>query len=190
MAQRRRIFNLLKPIEPPLTAWDKVYLWIANRARVVILITELLISLAFVGKVIEDTNAKNKEKMIDKIATELKFYAIEQEPFFRNIQRKGGDYIKLWNKSSGYYPILTEILSYIPNLPSDLTVRISDKRVAIFGNESLTTLKQLEEAMKKSKTFSTVYIDTLSLEQQQILEKKAQYVLVADVDNFYRSPIQ
>ncbi len=189
MAQRRKIFNLLKPIEPPLTAWDKVYLWIVNRARVVILITELLISFAFVGKVIEDTSAKNKEKMVDKLVSELKFYAVEQEPFFRNIQRKGGDYIKVWNSSSGYYSILNEIYSYIPDLPSDLTVRISDNRVSIFGNESLSTLKTLEEAMKKSKTFTAVFIDTLSLEQQQILEKKAQYVLVADIDNFFRKPI-
>ena len=174
----KRVFNLLKPLEPPLSLWDKIYNWILKRARVVILVAELIIVVAFVGKVIEDTNARNKDKQIENTQNELRFYSAEIEPGIRKIQTLSNNYMILWNNSSSHKKILNEIYSYIPNLSSELTVKIDGNKVSIFGYSDLSAIRDLENSLKNSDSFSVVYIDTLTLEQQEIIENKGQYVLI------------
>src|SRR5688572_23715853 len=102
-------FNLLKPLPSPKTAWDKIYDWVLGRARIVILITIILIALAFIAKVVVDTDAKNKDKSIDTLTTRLQFYATSSEPVFRTFSAKTDNYIKVWNGSSGISAAVTEI---------------------------------------------------------------------------------
>lgn len=186
---KQRTFNLLRPVEPPPTIWDKVYTWIVINARIVILITELLIAFAFLGKIIEDTAAKNKDKQIEKERTELSFYSAEKEPLFRSIQDKVEQYEILWNSSSSYSDVLNEIYSYVSNSGSDVTIRINKSKVSVFGYVDLTALKELESAMKNSKTFENVYLDNLSLEKKEIQLEKGQYALIATLKNYKRVPL-
>ncbi|MBE0573852.1 hypothetical protein IH575_03045, partial [Candidatus Dojkabacteria bacterium] len=113
MMEKKRIFNLLKPVQPPPSFWDKFYNWILTRARVVILITELLIVAAFVGKVIVDTQARTKDEEIQNLRAENSFYATEREPIFRDFQRRDVTYQRIWSNSSEYNEVLNEIYSYI-----------------------------------------------------------------------------
>lgn len=186
-----RIFNLLKPIVPPTTIWDKIYLWIVSRARIIILIAEVLIVIAFFSKVVIDTQAKNKQRQIDRLIQESNLYAATVEPQFRQLNRQDTDYKKIWNLSSNYSEILEEVYSYIDNPSSEVTIRIDKNKVSIFGTEDLNALSQLESAMESSPTFSTAYIDTLTLEQQEVEQGIGKYILIAVVDdeNKYRNPI-
>ncbi len=177
-----RIFNLLKPIAPPETVWDKIYDWILGRARVVILITELLIVGAFVGKVVVDTTAKNKDNQIYSLQSELAFYT-DKEPVFRDIQKRDTQYVNIWNKSSGYSAILDEIFSYIPNPGAQLTIRFDKGKVSILGYDDLDSLKTLETSLKNSKTFTNASVNTLSLEQKEVLQAKGLYILEATIVN-------
>lgn len=182
MANKKRIFNLLKPILPPKTVWDKVYDWVINRARVVVLIAEVFIVVAFAVKVGVDTNAKNKQKNIDRLTREISIYAVDKEPKFRQLFRIDSDYVRLWEISSNNHDVITEIYSYIKNPASDITVRIDKNRVSIFGTEDLRDLQELEIAVENSETFANAYIDTLTVEDEDLQTNTGQYVLIATID--------
>lgn len=183
---KKRNFNLLKPVAPPKTVWDKVYDWLLGRARIVILITEILIGIAFFAKVIQDTDAKNKEDLIARLTQELNFYADRLEPEFRVIEAKDISYETLWNNSNKYSEVLTEIYSYIANASSEINIRVDGREVTIFGTEDLSILQTLEANLKSSQTFSSVIIKSLTLEQQEILEQKGDYVLTAIIRDISR----
>jgi hypothetical protein len=187
--EEKRVFNLLKPVEPPATVWDKIHEWILGKARIVILLTELVIAVTFVLKVIEDTNAKNKQKEIENLNAEIGYYGRELEPIFRTTQRKSTDYISVWNQSNSYTEVLREIYSYITNPSSEITVRLDDDRVSVFGYEDLSALQLLEASLKASETFVSVQIQQLTLEESQVIEDKGQYALVAKMANFKREKL-
>lgn len=186
---KQRAFNLLKPLEPPKTVWDKVYDWLLDRARIIILITEILVAIAFFAKVIQDTIAKNKDNEIASLTSELSFYSTTLEPQFRLIESKDTAYTSLWNSSSQYAAVIQEIYSYISNSASEINLRVDGKEITIFGTEDLASLQTLEAALKSSESFSSVVIKSLSLEQQEILEQKGNYVLSATIKEYTREDI-
>lgn len=177
--EQKRVFNLLKPVLPPATFWDKAYDWILGRARIVVLITELLIVVAFVAKVIVDTQARAKDEEIASLRTELGFYAQEREPIFRDIQRRDAAYQRIWEKNSKYADVVEEIYSYIQNPGVQITISAERNSISILGYDDLGAVQNLESRMKSSESFSSVFVDTLSLEQQEIAQSTGQYALVA-----------
>src|SRR5690348_13957537 len=120
----KRIFNLLKPVEAPTTAWDKVYDWMIGKARIIVFVTELIIAASFIAKVVVDTNAKNKDSQITTLSGQLQLYAPTLEPQFRTIQTKSSDYMNLWKNSSSYSAVINEVFSYIQNQSAELSMSI------------------------------------------------------------------
>lgn len=179
---KKRIFNLLKPEVPPLTVWDKIYDWLIQRARIVIVFTEILVVIAFMSKVVVDTQAKNKEKKIEQLNNEVRFFALEKEPKFREIQAKDSDYRLLWNQMNKYSEILTEVYSYLGNTSSDLNVSVSADKVSVSGSIDLESLKRIEASMESSPTFSSAYIDNLIVESEDVDTNTGKYVLVAIIN--------
>lgn len=186
---RNITFNLLKPILPPKTAWDKVYDWILGRARIVVLATIILIALAFVAKVIVDTDAKNKDKAIGVLKIQLDFYGSKIEPDLRTFASKTDNYIKLWNGASGVSTAISEVYSYISDPAADVTVKVDADRISIVGTENLTLLKDLESKLRASPTFSSVTFSDLTLQKQDIDTQQGQYVVVATIKNPTRPKI-
>ena len=186
---KSRSFNLLKPLEPPKTVWDKIYDWLLGRARIVILITEILIAIAFFAKVIQDTDAKNKENTIAQLTSELSFYSGNLEPRYRTLITKNDTYQNLWNNSTSYSYLISQVYSYISNSASKINIRIDEKEITIFGTEDLKILQNLEAQLKSSPLFSSVVIKNLSLEQQEILEQRGDYVLSAVIKDLYRKSL-
>ena len=191
MSKKKRIFNLLKPVQPPQTVWDKIYFWIVGKARLVIIFAELLIAIAFVSKVVVDTNAKNKTEVVQGLFTEANFYSREKESEYRKIIGKDENYQKIWSQSSSMTPIIDEILNYIPNPASEITINIEQDRVSILGKIDLQTLELIEQSIESSPTFETAFIDTLSIESQDANRGQGDYVLVAIIadDNKFRDSI-
>jgi len=187
--EKNRIFNLLKPVQPPPTFWDKTYDWILGKARVVILITELLIVFAFVAKVVVDTQARAKDEEIATLRSELGFYASQREPIFRDIQRRDSSYTRLWKNGAKYTDVLDEVYSYIQNPGIQLTVSAEKNRISILGYDDLSAVQNLETQLKASSSFSSVFVDTLSLEQKEVLQSTGQYVLVATLSDYKRGDL-
>lgn len=179
---QKRIFNLLKPVEPPLTVWDKIYEWLVKRARVVVMLAEVFIAIAFFGKVIVDTEAKDKQENVNSLVAEAKLYTDEngvsgaRRLKYTQLQSRDSDYQKLWNNSSNVGGILSEIYSYIPNESSDITINISANKVSIFGEVELSILQELEDQIDSSSNFLNSEI-TLTIEQDDAVAGIGTYVL-------------
>lgn len=182
-------FNLLKPLQPPKTAWDKIYDWIVDKARIVVLITIILIAAAFIAKVVVDTDAKNKNKQIAALTERLSFYTADVEPRLRLIATKTDIYQKIWNKSSAYSAVIKEVYSYVDNPGADLTIKASDGVISIFGTEDLTLLRHLEESLRSSPTFTSVTFGSLSIDGQDLQDSKGEYSVSAVIKETKRPKI-
>lgn len=186
---QKRNFNLLKPLMPPSTAWDRIYEWLIGKARVVILVTELIVAVTFIAKVIADTSAKNKDREIDRLNQELTYYSSDLEPTFRRLQLKSDKYVQIWNNASEYTDVVNEILSYIPNESSEISININKNIVSIFGYENLDDIKALETSLKESNHFSNTLVIDLSLNQTDIKEDVGRYSLSAIILDINRTKI-
>lgn len=177
-----KVFNLLKPVEPPKTAWDKAYDWLVNKARIIVFTVEILIVIAFATKFIVDTSAKSKEKRFEALRQTEAFYAKDDEPEFRRIQAKSRNYGNLWDGSSAKALILEEVYTYIPTDITEVTIQINEDRVILSGYQDLNELKEVEDSFKASDTFSDAYIEDLSLESEDVILDKGRYSLVGVID--------
>ncbi len=187
MAVKKRIFNLLKPEVMPFTVWDKVYDWIMYRAKVIIMVTELLVVVAFAAKVVVDTTAKNKNEDVNALVNQVNFLASEKEPYYRKLISKDMTYTSAWDKSSNFEPILNEVYSYLNNPAVEVTININEKQVSIQGSLDLESLQKLETSMEESDTFSNAYIDNLTLESKDVAEGTGAYVLIAEINQNNKS---
>jgi hypothetical protein len=186
------IFNLLKPIEDPKTSWDKVYDWIVGKARVALLIIEILMVLILFARVVVDNIGKNNLQEFEEVQLELAALENQHENEFRNIQARVLDYEYLWSDSNAFYEVLSEVNDYIGTPSGPITVTVSHSgTVSIEGYESLNSLRLIEQRMKQSETFEDVVIDTLSLDQTDIQQGSGRYSLTAflDIENFRREEI-
>jgi len=115
-------FNLLKPMIPPLTVWDRIYNWVTTQARIVIFIVIILVTVAFVGKVVVDTEAKNKKKELDNLFQQLSFYATASEPDVRRIVRRADVYSDINSKHTSFTFLIEEVYQILGNSSSELTI--------------------------------------------------------------------
>lgn len=178
MAEKNRtyIFNLLKPIKEPRSAWDRVYDWIVSRAKVVVLLAEILIIIGFVGKVIVDNEAKNKYQAYRSVADNVRFFEQTQEAELLQIQAMEKDYRELWDKASNSSVIIAEIIGYIQNPANKIVISMNKREVFITGTNNLQELETLENNMKRSLSFISASVSRLALDEQDIIDG------VADID--------
>lgn len=187
---KRRIFNLLKPYRPPPNTWDKIYDWLLNRARVIMVLAEIIVVVAFVTKVVVDVQAKSLDDQIESAQATLGLFSTTAEPTVRKIQQKSSDYAAIWDASSGYSRVITEINSYIQNPSADIVIRITDNKVSISGGSNISDLAQIEARMKSSPTFTNVTLPTLSTDSGEASFRQGQYVFNAEiVGDARRTPI-
>jgi len=184
-------FNLLKPLEEPKDYWDRIYEWLTTRAKIVVLFVEILMVVAFVLKITVDNIGKNGEQEYEKLNIEATLLSTQYENEFREIQRNEIEYKKLWRNGSGFADILEEVDSYIENVGTDFSIKVDTDRINIFGYQDLESLRQLENSLKTSPTFSGAFIDDLSLRGEDVAENSGQYILTAIIkpELVKRSPI-
>ncbi len=187
-----RTFNLIKPVEPPKSYWDKVYEWVVSRAKVIFIVCEVLIVTAFALKVVVDNSANSRKEVFQELKNQSAFYEAQYEQEIRRTQSKSFEYLKLWNGSSQMAEILQEVYGYLPASSNEITVKIDKDRLQIYGTDDLEALRILEQSLKNSSTFTTAAVDTLSLEQQDSLEGRGRYVLTAIIseNNLTRSDLE
>jgi hypothetical protein len=158
---KRRVFNLLKPYQPPPSGWERVYSWVVGKAKVIMVIVEILVVITFIGKVLVDYQAKNLDDRIK--AQELILQrAAPVEPILRKLQSKANAYSLIWSKSSSYSALLNEVNSYIPTMSTKLAVDFSGENITISGQADYNTLAEIERRMKQSPRFANAVITQLS----------------------------
>ncbi len=155
-SDKKRVFNLLKPYKPPLTGWDKVYDWLIGKARVIMIVAEIVVAVTFVTKVVVDTQAAALEDEIRRKDTELKEFEFSTEPALRTMQNKVATYKSLWNTAPAYATILAEADSYVVNQGADFTLGFNEGTFTLAGEDSDTNLGLIELRFKSSELFKEV----------------------------------
>lgn len=149
-----RGFNLLRMQLTPPTAWDKIYQWMVGTARVIIIVVEIIVVIAFGARVVVDTIAKNLDEKIERRDAELAaFRSTELE--YRNIQQKTALYRELWTQSSDLAFYFDYINNLVRNYIGLITISLSNEEVNISGELPLSDVGILEEKMKADKLGSS-----------------------------------
>lgn len=192
--EKKRVFNLLKPIKVPESALDKLYNWIIFRARFIVIIIEILVVIVFALKVIEDTNAKNLEKEIQINSSELLFYSREIEPQIRELQKKTLNYSDIWNSSSNFYSVIADVYRFIdPNFANNVSIQINNSQIFILGYDSIENLKILETSLKNRSTTldrNSVRVTELTSQSDDLNKNIAQLVITGRIlENLSRKQI-
>jgi Tfp pilus assembly protein PilN len=180
----KTVFNLLQPKADPPTAWDNIYSWIIDKARVVMILAEFLIVMVFVAKVVVDTQAKGFDDTIAKLDQEVRFTYSASEPRIRTLQNKVKSYETLWQKSSNYAPLFSEVLGYLNSQDSKLIINFDGKELSISGFGDKAAVAAFESSMKASANFSNVELFEVKAEGEEIEQGNSGFGLSAVIKQY------
>ena len=130
----KRGFNLLKAQAEPPSVWSKVYDWVLGTARIIIIVVEVVVLVAFVIRVIIDLQAKDLDNKITQSEAVLNVLRTN-EAEFRTIQGKTSSYTKIWNGTPDYTDIIKSINASLPINTSikDLNISVAKDSLSITG---------------------------------------------------------
>jgi hypothetical protein len=138
----KKAINLLQKKGAPPTFWEKLYDWVTNTARVVVIVVELFVLGAFGWRFWLDRRVKDLEEEI-RIKGEVLKSLTTQEAEVRELQSRIDTYKNLWAQSSNLLPVIQEVDSYISEDIKDL--KIDYKRQGTEG-DTFTISGQLERS--------------------------------------------
>ena len=176
---RKYVFNLLQPLLEPKTYWDKIYDWLLTRARVIIIVVEIAIIIAFGAKIVVDNIGKNREQTYDSIKTEVDVVSANNESKFRQIQLKEVEYRKIWTNANLYQLVLEELNTYI-EFNNSISITLDQDNLTVAGFQDLDMVNDLETSMKVSDTFVDV-LTTLNLNEQDIIDNFGQFTITTKI---------
>lgn len=140
-------FNLLRDQLAPPTAWDKIYKWIVGTARIIIILVETIVIVAFAARIVLDFIGKNLDEEIADLDTRLGAYDLLEEEIL-GVQTKTSTYEGMWNNSSNISPYYNYIAQLLGSYNSDLSVSIDNSGVSINGELRVSQIDEIENDMK------------------------------------------
>ncbi|MBD3280531.1 hypothetical protein GF389_03335 [Candidatus Dojkabacteria bacterium] len=158
-------FNLLKPQKTPPTLWEKIYSWVLGTARIIVIIVEVIVVVAFGARIAVDTISSRLDKEIEKQQNTLGAYS-ESEQRFRTIQARTREYENIWEVSSNYAEMLFEIENYLLANFTDLSIEVSENELRISGEGDVGKISTLEDSLKSSEYLRNVEVYDLSAEEE------------------------
>ena len=176
-------FNLLKEqVEPP-SVWTKIYDWVLGTARIVIIIVEVIVLIAFGIRIFIDLQAKELDSKIEQSDAVMNVL-LTSETSFRQIQNKTAAYETLWNGTMNYSDVVNNINSLLPVNTSitNLTIAIDQENVTISGVADKTReedVRLLEENLKNNSPYLTDSV----LEKLQDTSDQLKFVFKAKLTN-------
>jgi hypothetical protein len=140
-------FNLLRPQLSPPSAWDKVYKYMVGTARIIVIVVEIVVIVAFAFRVAVDTIGKQLDDVIELKANELAAYTTVEQTY-RDIQDKADTYEDIWEQSSNTSTYIAFINSLIKDLNGQVTVQIANNIISISGSLPLRDIDNIESELK------------------------------------------
>ena len=150
-------FNLLKAQAEPPSVWTKVYDWVVGTARIVIIVIEMVVLVAFGIRIYIDMQSKELDKKIVQNEAIMGVMR-ESETTFRKIQNKTSTYRSIWIGSPDYALLIANINKLLPLSTSirDFAINIDSQSITISGSAPKAKeedIKNLESALKNDTEF-------------------------------------
>lgn len=180
-------FNLLKKQVAPPTAWEKIYTWVLGTARVIVIIAELVVVVAFVTRIVVDTQGSRLDKKLKNREATLGAFS-ESEAKYRSIQNRASNYQTLWENSSNYTPALKELDTLLSGGFSDLSISITDGVVTVRGVGDVSRIDDLEKSLKQSTYFSNV--ETFEIDTTSQGDRRGNVGLRAVINNYNKRVLE
>ncbi|MEI7578641.1 MAG: hypothetical protein WCJ58_01220 [bacterium] len=144
-------FNLLKQqVEPP-TVWNKVYDWIVGTARLVVIVVEVIVVIAFVVRLIIDVQSADLDKKIQAKENQVTLFkesgSVDK---YNRIQNKTKAFNDAWTETPIFSKIYAEINSYMPVSGEDININMDQNEISITGKASVKDIGILEVKFKSS----------------------------------------
>jgi len=177
----KRGLNLLKSqVEPP-TVWSKLYDWIVSTARIIVMIVELVVVVAFVVRLVVDVQSKRyDEEISDQEAIVGQFK--DAETRYRKVQDKTKAFEQSWILSAVYTEIFTEINRYVPQNAQELNVQVDKDQIVISGLAPNSAVGQLETSLKNSEKLQGTEVKQIQSTSNNPNEL-AQFVITTKIKN-------
>ncbi len=183
--QKKAGFNFLRPQLAQEDRWDKIYNWVSSTARVIVMVTEVVVIAVFVIRVVVDRTARDLNKQLEDNKAQLDDLS-DEEQAIREIQKDTQTYTNLWNASSGFAEVISEVYSYDRTLNPFIAISISSEgEVQLTGSADEATMANLESKMKNSALFSQVELLTYRSRTETDLAP-GQFQIVAQLVNTKR----
>lgn len=150
-------FNLLQNNVRPPDAWDKLNDWVTNVGRIIVMIVEVVVIISFIARIAIDTQTKNlleKEEANSQAIVALK----QRETKFRTQQAQFETYKQVWDTSSSYTAIITELDTLRPKSIDKLSVNIQGDLITFSGESTVTAIGEFENSLKSSDKYSDVQV--------------------------------
>jgi len=171
-SMRKSAVNLLQQRGAPPTFWERLYEWVTNTCRIIVIVTELLVLGAFGWRFWLDRKLNDLKRGIESKGEVLKGLS-EQEQEIRALQAKMSSYRQLLEGSSDYTSVIREINGYIPSGVEDLTVAVGKRdvdnipRLTISGQLDREKISDLENSLKDSTNLSDVALSSIERESEE-----------------------
>lgn len=158
---KKKNINLLQERGAPPTLWEKIYDWMTNTCRIIVIFTELLVLGAFGWRFWLDRELNDLKDAIEDQGEVLKNLA-DDEAEIRVLQDKLLAYGQLWDSSSNYSLVFNEINRYVPTNTEDLTVALRyDKDGRSFTIEGQVEREEIDELENDLKDSSVNFSDVV-----------------------------
>ncbi|KXK26905.1 MAG: hypothetical protein TR69_WS6001000928 [candidate division WS6 bacterium OLB20] len=141
--------------------WTRVYDWVVGSARVVVIIVELVVVVAFAIRIVVDVQSNNLNEQIETKEAIVKTFQ-QAELRYLSTQSKTDAYRDLWETSTEFSSVFAEIVGYLPTTSSELIVQIS-KRSGLFisGSAEVAEIADMESGFKNSTSFTRQELDSI-----------------------------
>jgi Tfp pilus assembly protein PilN len=160
-------FNLLQDNTAPPDAWDMVYEWVNKVGRVIVIVVELIVILAFGIRVVVDTQTKTLIELEKQNSQRLAAFK-QKELQFLDMQQRFNTYKQVWNVGSSYATVLTELNRVAPRNIEDLAISVKDNLITYKGLALTSNIGKYESSLKNSTSFKDVQV----FEVEAVTQKK------------------
>jgi len=168
---QKKNINLLQHRTAPPTFWDRTYVWITKTGRVIVILTEALVLIAFGWRFWLDRSLNDLKDEIEVRGAVLKSLH-EDEVEIGILQQKMATYKSLWNQGSRYSKVMEEVNGYLPQSAEGLNVTIDyieDETgtyllCTISGRAPRDEIQVLEDEINESEIFYDKNLGDIELE--------------------------
>ncbi len=155
-----RGFNLLQDVTRPQDVWDKIYDWVVNVGRIIVIAVEGIVILSFVIRIGIDVQAKDLMKA-EKLDSQQLVALKPNEIRFIDMQSRFTDFKNIWNVASSYSNIFSEIIALLPERLHEPNLILKGNLITISGESSVSDIENFENALKNSEKYDDVQVSEI-----------------------------
>ena len=154
-----RSLDLLQPTEQPTSTWNRIYEWVFNVGRYVIIAVELIVLIAFVMRFVLD---RRNNDLNEEITVKMNMLDAqkETEQKLRRVQKTLDNFSVLIDDQSVLSGKYQQIMSEIPSEITWKNFGLTQERISFEGRaQSYEEMEEFERTLRENPDYSKVDLE-------------------------------